>query len=396
MIMFRSVLVLTCVTAFAMTPAHARQDDDASPAEEPLVFPGELILLPADVQDAAQAEAQQARVPEGGGGDVVPSDANPVEDAYTRAQLAHAAGDWETARIYAETAGSAGHDDAAVMAGLLALDGWTDAAEPEAQAVRWFQRAAEDQHPLALYHLGLIARDSDTDHGLGSARSWFRQSAEAGHVGGMIAYADVLESSGVPQDIAQSRVWTERAAQLGSQEAMYQLARLHDLGRGGEQDLVSARHWYEQAGGLGHPESAFEAGMMWALGQGGESDDVNARRWLRLSAETGYAPAQGQLGLMLYQGRGGPENIDEAVHWVRLGSLAGDPEAQFIYAYALARGDTGERDIEAAYGWVLRAATDAEGLPLENPVRDRFQAALEGDLPLATQIQIQEAVAAER
>ena len=367
-------LFLSLLALSMTTPALARQDGAVS------AFPEELILLPADVQDAARSglEATDAEVPDGAG---------PVEEAWYRAQVAYMGGDWIAARRYAETAAIAGHADAAALTGIMARDG-RGGERSLATAARWFQRAAEQEHPVALYQLGLLARLSDDSLALGLPRRWFERAARAGHIDGMVAFALALKSSGIPQEGALARTWAERAAQQGSAEGMFQLAQMLDDGTGGPRDAAGARVWYERAANANIAEAAFQAGMMWADGEGGEASDETARRWLRIAAESGFAPAQGQYGLVLYQGRGGPELREEAAHWFGEGARGGDAESQYLYAFVLAQGDGVARNVEAAYRWALLAARDEMGAPVHNRDRDRLQAALERVLPLDVQARI--------
>ena len=377
--MIRSVLTAACLAV--LSAAHAQEDPGAT-------FPDELILLPEDVQRDAQAGDFDAETAE------VPTGMTPAQEAWYRAQMAFVSEYWYLARRYAETAAVSGIADAAALAGLMARDGRGGEADMAA-AAGWFRRAAEQEHPVALYQLGLLARLGDDSLDLGEPRRWFERAARAGHIDAMVAYALALKASSVPQDGQSARRWAERAAQQGSAEGMYQLAQMLDAGDGGERDAEGARIWYERAADANLAEGAFQAGMMWADGEGGEQDDVEARRWLRIAAESNYPPAQGQYGLMLYQGRGGEADAELAAHWFGQGARGGDAESQYLYAFVLAQGDGVEQDLEAAYRWVVAAGADALGAPVHNRDRDRLQAALERALPLEVQARVREAGAGD-
>jgi len=361
---------------------------DVPVADDGAAFPDELILLPQDVQSAAESGSVDAEAAE------VPDDMNAGEAAWYRAQVAFVSDDWYLARRYAETAAVAGIVDAAALAGIMARDG-RGGERDVAAAARWFRRAAEQDHPVALYQLGLLARLGDDGLDLGAPRQWFERAARAGHIDAMVAYALALKNSPVPQERGTARRWAERAAQQDSAEGMYQLAQMLDEGIGGERDAEGARIWYERAADANLAEGAFQAGMMWADGEGGEADDTEARRWLRIAAESDYAPAQGQYGLMLYQGRGGAEDREAAAYWFGRGARGGDAESQYLYAFALAQGHGVEQDLEQAYRWVVAAGTDALGAPVHNRDRDRLQAALERVLPLEVRARIGEAAAGD-
>lgn len=381
--MYRPVLA-ACI----LLTASAASAQDVPATDDTVAFPDELILLPEDVQRDAETGGLDPETAE------VPTGMTAAQQAWYRAQMAFVADDWYLARRYGETAAAAGIADAAALAGLMARDG-RGGERDIAASVRWFRRAAEQDHPVALYQLGLLARLGDDSLDLGPPRRWFERAARAGHIEGMVAYALALKASPVPQDALSARRWAERAAQQESAEGMYQLAQMLDEGIGGDRDADGARIWYERAARANLAEGAFQAGMMWADGEGGPQDDAEALRWLRIAAESDYAPAQGQYGLMLYQGRGGETDREAAAYWFGRGARGGDAESQYLYAFALAQGDGVDQDLEEAYRWVVAAGTDALGAPVHNRDRDRLQAALERVLPLDVQARMREAGAAD-
>lgn len=368
------------VTGLALSSADARALQDAPPLEDDVTpdivaptFPQELILLPEEVQNAAQEGlgADAAELPSGLGG---------ADAAWYRAQVAYVGEDWASARNYAETAAAGGIVDAALLAGIMARNGEGGPVDLST-AARWFNRAADRDDPVALYNLGLLASLGDASLELGRPEPWFERAARAGHIPAMVAHAIALRDSPVPQDAIAAREWAGRAAQQGSAEGMYQLAQLLDAGQGGARDAAGARVWYERAANQNLAEAAFQVGLMSADGEGGAQDDVIARDWLRIAAESGYAPAQGQYGLMMYQGRGGETDIELAAYWFSRGARGGDAESQFLYAYALYRGEGVTQDFELGYRWVLLASVDYLGAPVHDSQRDRLEAALESALP---------------
>lgn len=374
------LIIVLAVTGLALPSAAALVRQDAAPLEDEVApdivaptFPQELILLPEEVQSAAQdgMAADTAELPTGLSG---------ADAAWYRAQVAYVGEDWASARNYAETAAAGGIVDAALLAGIMARNGEGGPVDLST-AARWFNRAADRDDPVALYNLGLLAALGDASLELGRAEPWFERAARAGHIPAMVAHAIALRNSPVPQDAITAREWAGRAAQQGSAEGMYQLAQLLDAGQGGERDAAGARVWYERAADQNLAEAAFQVGMMWADGEGGEQDDATARNWLRIAAESGYAPAQGQYGLMMYQGRGGEADIELAAYWFSRGARGGDAESQFLYAFALARGEGVPQDFELAYRWALLASVDHLGAPVHDRDRDRLEAGLEGVLP---------------
>jgi hypothetical protein len=139
-----------------------------------------------------------------------------------------------------------------------------------------------------------------------------------------------------------------------------------------------------------------EAGLMYRAGDGGPADPARGAELIQIAAELGLPEAMGRHAFLLFQGVGdAPPEPERAASWARRGAEAGDPEAQFILAYALATGDGVTRDLERAYFWVRRAGFTREEAVVDNPDRQRLQAALERALPEATITRIEsEAMAA--
>ena len=111
------------------------------------------------------------------------------------------------------TAAERGSPHAQYGVGFLYLFGRMGAPKDYMTAARWLQRAAEQDHLVAQFFLGLLY---DT-------------------------------GQGVPQDHAIAAQWYQRAADQGYAEAQLNLGALYNAGRGIPQDYVTAHMWLNLA-----------------------------------------------------------------------------------------------------------------------------------------------------
>ena len=125
--------------------------------------------------------------------------------------------------------------------------------QDEAEAVRWYRRAADQGHAAAQYNLGglyLYAEGRGVPQDEAEATRWFRLAADQGlaaaqyNLGGLYLYA---EGRGVPQDEAEATRWFRLAADQGLAAAHYRLGVMYRDGEGVTQDLVAAHMWMSLA-----------------------------------------------------------------------------------------------------------------------------------------------------
>lgn len=136
-----------------------------------------------------------------------------------------------------------------------------------ADAVRWWEAAAERGHWRAQYNLG---------------------SAFAAGVG-------------VTIDYRQAAYWWGLAAGQGITDAQYNLGVLYYEGRGVAQDLPEAVTWWQRAALAGDPAAQFRLGLLAALGEGTPVNYQQAEWWWRQAATKGFEPAIQGLALIKAQ-----------------------------------------------------------------------------------------------
>ncbi|KQY83462.1 MULTISPECIES: tetratricopeptide repeat protein [Roseateles] len=119
----------------------------------------------------------------------------------------------------------------------------------DAQAWRWLQRAAAQQHALAENALGeMIEQGRHRKPDPKAACGWFERAAEHGSGDGALAIATCYYlGRGRTQDMAQAHRWYLEAAKSGDVGAQYIVAAMFETGTGVAADDRLARYWYDMA-----------------------------------------------------------------------------------------------------------------------------------------------------
>jgi len=149
-----------------------------------------------------------------------------------------------------------GNASAELLLGLKYLNG-DGTPVNEAEAARWFERAAAQGDAIAEYRLGtLYERGRGVPADAAKATQWYAAAAKQGNRKAMhnlaVAYA---QGSGVKKDYAVAAQWFSKAANLGLADSQFNLAVLYERGLGVPQSLLDAYKWYAVAAAQGDAES---------------------------------------------------------------------------------------------------------------------------------------------
>ena len=209
----------------------------------------------------------------------LPASAQTLEDALA----AHERGDYAAAHDGFLSLAEAGNLDAQFQLGYM-HDFGEGVPENDAEAVKWWQRAAEQGHRHSQLILGMKYRTG----------------------------------AGIPHDYEQARHWLLRAVAQGSGQAAKHLGYMHLLGEGVPRDHATAVNWLGRAAARGEADAQFEVGRMYYRGEGLPQDHVLAARWVGLSARLGLARAQALFGHMHEHGEGVTQDFVKAHQWYNL------------------------------------------------------------------------------
>ena len=179
---------------------------------------------------------------------------------------------------------------------------------------------AEQGNAAAQFALGSMYIDG---HGVpqndAQAVKWFRKAADQGHSRAQLALgAMYTEGRGVPQSHAEAAKWFRKAADQGDAQAQFDLGNSYLKGRGVPQNDAEAVKWYRKAADQGYADAQFNLGVMYANGRSVPQNYVQAAKWFRKAAEQGYADAQVNLGVSYNKGWGVPQNYVQAHMWLNL------------------------------------------------------------------------------
>ena len=128
-------------------------------------------------------------------------------------------------KVLAEIRAGADKGDAKAQyeLGRAFFSGALGVAKDEAEAVKWFRKAAEQNVADAQYNLG-------------------------------VCYAN---GQGVPEDDAESVKWFRKAAEQNLADAQYNLGVCYDSGEGVVKDEVEAYKWWLLAAGQGNDDAKY-------------------------------------------------------------------------------------------------------------------------------------------
>jgi TPR repeat protein len=187
-----------------------------------------------------------------------------------------------------------------------------------AEAIRWFQRAADAGHAPAMVSLGLCLRHPRPSSDLAGAIHWFRKAAEKGDSGGMISLGfSYREGYGVPCDYAEAVRWFIKAVEAGDGHSMIHVGRMYAYYLSSPAQGVT---WLLRAAEAGFPESFIWLADLYNDPKSGVYDPAEAHKWYRLVAEHSegtHSRALLALARQHLDGRGVPCDVKMAKLWLR-------------------------------------------------------------------------------
>jgi TPR repeat protein len=145
----------------------------------------------------------------------------PVVAGFEEGAAAYKRGDYKTAYEELLPLAQAGDADAQEMLGFLYRKG-LGVPKDDAEAVKWYRRAAEQGNVHAQLSLG-------------------------------VAYA---EGDGLPQDYAEAAKWFRKAAAQGLARAQFNLGLMYAKNQGVPEDYILAHMWLNIAAVQGYREAA--------------------------------------------------------------------------------------------------------------------------------------------
>jgi len=231
-------------------------------------------------------------------------------------------------------------------------------AKDEAEAVKWYRRAAEQNHALARNNLGACYHN-----GQGVAKDyleavkWYRKAAEQNLALAQYNLGVCYErGQGVAKNEVEAAKWYAKAAEQNDAGGQYNLGHCYYKGEGLLKDEAEAVKWWRKAAEQNHSLAQCWLGVCHARGQGVVKDEVEAVKWYRKAAEQNIAAAQCYLGWCYTEGRGVTKDKVEAVKWYRKAAGQDDADAQFNLGVCYENGQGVAKDTVKAVKWYRKAA----------------------------------------
>jgi TPR repeat protein len=114
----------------------------------------------------------------------------------------------------------------------------------------------------------------------------------------------------------------------GKIQAMYELGRMYERGRGTAVNFSQAAEWYQKASTAGNVAAKAQLGILYFEGRGVPQNHQQAYRLLNEAAKADIPAAQYQLGLMYEWGTVVPQNKRQAMKWYEKARQGGDYRAK--------------------------------------------------------------------
>ncbi len=236
-----------------------------------------------------------------------------------------------------------------------------------AEAVKWYLKAAEQEHVDAQNSLGYMY-----ENGLGVTQDykvsvgWYRKAAEKGDADAQFSLGNLYQSGqGVAQDYHEAVKWFLMSAENGDMEAQYELGELFESGLGTDKNIEEAIEWYCKAADKGYVDAQSKLGRLFLYGEGISTDYAEAMKWFLKAAGQDDAYAQNSLGHMFHHGKGVAQNLPQAMFWYKKAANQGDEQALYNIGFLYENGLGVEKDLSEAKAWYEKAAAQGYDSAIE-------------------------------
>lgn len=157
--------------------------------------------------------------------------------------------------------------------------------QDNAEAQRWYRKAADQGDVIAQMSLALLDCVEGTTQNYGEAVKWFRKlSDQAQPVAQRYLGLMYHNGQGVTQDYTEAVTWLRKAGDNGDAFARNVLGMMYDLGQGLTQDYGEAVKLFRKAADQGNASAQYNLALSYRDGKGVTQDYVNAHMWSNLAA----------------------------------------------------------------------------------------------------------------
>jgi TPR repeat protein len=198
------------------------------------------------------------------------------------------------------------------------------------EALIWYEKAAKQKNPWALYNLGEIYyMGTHVGQNYTKAFEYYKESASLGNYKAQNVLANMyLDGKGTTPDLKQAIYWYEKSAEQNYHWGLTNLAHMYQQGQGVEKDLNKAISYYEKGSELNNNVAQFNLGKLYYEGKEVKQDYKKAFQYFEKSALQKNDKAQFYLGFMYLLGHGTEINIDKVKELFQLSAQQGNIDAK--------------------------------------------------------------------
>jgi TPR repeat protein len=190
----------------------------------------------------------------------------------------------------------------------------------EKKGIELLQKSADLNFVPAMNRLGrLYLHGEHVIKDINNAYKWFNKAAsfdssEAQYTLGMIYLSEYNRKS---NKLTPAISWFELAADNKNVEAMIELAKIYENGKGVKKDMKMAYRWYSKAYSYDNSNymALYKISRALETGTSGFKDKKTAFEYYKTGAQKGYAPSQAKLSEFYLHRIGGVRNYIEAYAW---------------------------------------------------------------------------------
>jgi TPR repeat protein len=198
------------------------------------------------------------------------------------------------------------------------------------RAVAWLNKADAQGEPDAhAILLGLtLLKFPFITNGCVDPGARLRESADQGKAMAQVCLAQAcLQGLGMATNETEGVNWMREAALQGQPAAQAFLARAYFDGHLVATNYATAVRWARRAATVGEARAQETLGRCYSEGKGVHRNPVIAAKWFREAAEQGDNAARLSLGLAYRRGQGVSQDYVQAYHWLDLAAVEGNPNA---------------------------------------------------------------------
>jgi len=232
------------------------------------------------------------------------------------------------------------------------------------QSFFWAEKAAEKNHPVASYRMGvqyLLGQGVEEDINSGqqliklSANGMEKRAKDGDHRAQF--YLAIMCHTGIGRmdDIPKSRQWMKLAAEGGQVDAQYYMGRTYAMAVGVMRDLVEAKRWWRMAAGQGFVPAQYNLGLV-LLNSKNKGEKLEGVKFLKQAVDQKFDRAEFLMGEVAFRGVNMPKDEAAAFRYFEKSANQGYLRAQYLAGQALAKGLGVKSDPVAASVWLTLAA----------------------------------------